>query len=96
MATRVKTEFLATVSHDFHMPTKNVTGMTQVQQEANLDEKQRLYVDTIDKSGQVLLVVVQRRLGFLQHVSQKVTSSSIKCDVHNVLRDIDHNPMALT
>lgn len=86
MATRVNTKFLATVSHEFHMPTKNVTGKTQV----------LLYVDTIDKSGQVLLVGVQRRLKILQHLSQKVRASSIKCDVHNVLRNIAHNPMALT
>lgn len=55
---RVKGDFLATMSHEFRTPMNGVIGMAQLLQNTDLNDEQRLYIDTIQSSSQALLELI--------------------------------------
>ena len=63
-ANLAKSEFIATVSHEIRTPMNGVLGMTELLSRTSLDEVQQDYVDTIQKSGETLLVLLNEVLDF--------------------------------
>lgn len=57
-ANRVKSDFLATMSHEIRTPLHGVLGTNGLLLATDLDEKQRKYADTIKKSGDTLLRLI--------------------------------------
>jgi len=64
VADRAKSEFLATMSHEIRTPMNGVTGMSELLTRTELDERQRLYVETIRASAGNLLTVINDVLDF--------------------------------
>lgn len=63
-ANQAKSQFLANMSHELHTPLNGVLGLTQVLLESGIDEKQKRYVVSLEKSGQALLFALDNILDF--------------------------------
>jgi len=63
-ADRAKSEFLATMSHEIRTPLNGVLGMAELLRTTGLDDRQRMFADTIQQSGHLLLGVINDILDF--------------------------------
>jgi signal transduction histidine kinase/ActR/RegA family two-component response regulator len=74
---QAKARFLATMSHEIRTPMNGVIGMTNLLSRTHLDNWQKSYVDTIQKSGENLLVIINDILDY-----SKIESGKIELDKH--------------
>ncbi len=64
IATKSKSNFLATMSHELRTPINGVLGMLHLISKTTLDQQQHRYVETAASSGQMLLSVINDILDF--------------------------------
>ena len=76
-ATKAKSEFLANMSHEIRTPMNGVVGMISLLSRSPLDDEQREYVETIRKSGEYLLVIINDVLDF-----SKIESGKLELESH--------------
>jgi signal transduction histidine kinase len=55
LASRAKSEFLSTISHEVRTPMNSVLGMAEVLAETNLDGDQRRYLETLRSNGSAMM-----------------------------------------
>lgn len=63
-AARMKSEFLAMVSHEIRTPLNGVLGFTSLLRDTQLSAEQRELVETIERSGDALLAIVNDVLDY--------------------------------
>jgi PAS domain S-box-containing protein len=78
-AAKAKAQFLAVMSHEIRTPLNGVIATASLLQNTNLDREQMEYVDTIKKSGNSLLMLINDILEF-----SKMESGKMQLDPHNV------------
>jgi two-component system sensor histidine kinase/response regulator len=61
-ANKAKTDFIANTSHEIRTPLNGVLGMAKLLSMSELTEQQRYYVDTLCRSGQALLSLIENIL----------------------------------
>ncbi len=61
---RLKSQFLANISHEVRTPLSAILGYTKILQSSNTDTQQRLYLETIEQSTNSLLAIIGDILDF--------------------------------
>lgn len=72
-ASRVKSEFLANISHELRTPMNGVLGLADLLAHTDLTPHQKEYVRTIEASGQALLALINDILDFSRMEAKKLT-----------------------
>ena len=87
-AGRVKSMFLANMSHEIRTPMNGVLGMAELMlQTTTLTPKQRRFVETIHRSGQGLLEVINDVLDYSKIEAGKLDLQSHSFDLRQIIED---------
>ena len=82
-ANKAKSIFLANMSHEIRTPLNGVIGFTELLKNTGLDDEQQDYVDTIEKSSENLLTIINNILDVSKIESNKVELEDILFDPIN-------------
>lgn len=85
-ANKAKSIFLANMSHEIRTPLNGVIGFTELLRNTELDEEQSDYVDTIEKSSENLLTIINNILDVSKIESNKVELEDI---LFNPIQDFE-------
>ena len=88
-ANRAKSEFLASMSHEFRTPLNGILGYAQIlKRDKSLTETQRAGIDVIQRSGEHLLTLITDILDLSKIEAQKLEIDSFPFHLPEFLKDI--------
>jgi len=87
-ASKVKSEFLANVSHEVRTPMNGVLGMIELLQDTDLDSDQTKIVGTIERSATSLLSVINDVLDFSKVEAGRLEIEEIDFDLRDLVEDV--------
>lgn len=83
---RIKSDFLATMSHELRTPLNSILGFSDVLGSINaLDDKQKRYVTNIQKSGRMLLEMINNVLDLAKMESGKMDVRLSEFSIEHVI-----------
>jgi len=90
VASRAKSEFLATMSHEIRTPMNGIIGMLNLFKRTSLTEEQSNYLDTINVSSDQLLLLLNDILDISEIESGKLVLENKPFKLSNISDDCIH------
>ena len=87
-ALSVKSDFLATISHEIRTPVNGIVGMNQLLLEADLNEEERNYAETANRCAHKLIETVEAMIEYSDIKSGSVLVEETTFDLNGVLTDL--------
>lgn len=88
MATRAKSLFIANVSHEIRTPINGILGMTKILSQTNLEPEQKKYLGILQKSSDMLLILINDILDLSKIENNKMTLEQMTFSPNDALTDI--------
>lgn len=87
-ATRIKADFLSTITHELRTPMYAVTGLTHLLLDNLPRNDQKQHLETLQSSGEYLLSLIDNILDFNKLEANKVELETIPFDLNKRVNDI--------
>ena len=87
-ASAAKTQFLATLSHEIRTPMTGVLGMAELLLNSGLGAQQRGYAEAIQRSGKMLLKLLNDALDLARIEAGKFSLEPVPFDPRALVRDV--------
>jgi len=87
-ASLAKSTFLATMSHEIRTPMNGVLGMAQLLQRSELSGLQRGQVDTLIKSGELLMLILNDILDLSKIDAGRMDIAAAPCDLRALFAEM--------
>ncbi|MFT2111059.1 response regulator [Marinomonas sp. 2405UD68-3] len=85
---RLKSQFLANISHEVRTPLNAILGYTKILQKDTLDNQQRTYVNTIEQSTNNLLAIIGDILDFSKIEAGKLNLEQTDINIRDLIDDV--------
>jgi signal transduction histidine kinase len=84
-ANKAKSQFLSNMTHELRTPLRGVLGMNELLARTPLSEQQQQLVETVQNSGQDLLLTINNILDFSKIESGNLPLDNVEFDLHKVI-----------
>jgi signal transduction histidine kinase len=87
-SSRLKSEILANMSHEFRTPMNGIIGMTGLLLDTDLDQEQREYAQIVDNSAQALLTLLNGILALSEIGAGKLALETTTFDLRALIENL--------